>query len=323
MKKILYISLLLFLLSACSKHKHIVFVVDTSGSMLGKNLMQDVKNSIKEILLDYGSGDKVSIITFDTEPNTIYDKEIRSNTDLKEIFGIVDNFSAKGTWTCLVKAMDYSLKTVSELVKTDPRANVKIVLYTDGKDDPPPEQGKSSLNFGQLIKSYYRNYVTNKAWYIYYVELDEPDPNLEKFLSDTDSGEIVKKEEFRSELNVTKDYFIMNLCIATGTGILMLAVFLFLFRNRFTNTSLVPLDKKTEIPERLQAIELKKGFFNSLIKIEDAVIKADMRGHYYIEPASTGSAIYVEGTEVKGKTRITTGQKIQIGKVKFLFEKKK
>lgn len=45
--------------------KHVVFVLDTSGSMYGKKIYQ-LKDAMRSILKQIRRGDKVNIIAFDT-----------------------------------------------------------------------------------------------------------------------------------------------------------------------------------------------------------------------------------------------------------------
>ena len=66
------------------------------------------------------------------------------------------------------------------------------MLYTDGKHDPPPSgRDTKKVSFKELIKKYYANYKPGKSWFIYYVELDKPDEELEEFLAETKSGKVI------------------------------------------------------------------------------------------------------------------------------------
>ncbi|MBN1114861.1 MAG: VWA domain-containing protein, partial [Oligoflexia bacterium] len=226
---LLLLSILLF--GSCSAGRNFIFIIDTSGSMQEKNLLQEVKRSVKKIMLDYKSGDRFHVISFDSATSFLFSREIKNNNDLQLVFDEIDKLEALGQWTNLVQVLDYSLGKVVELQKKDPGSRTVLVVYTDGKNDPPPVlRGKKNISFTELFNKYYLNKALKKSWYIYYVELDQPEPELAAFLKDNDTGVVISKESFSSNVNFTIDEktdYALYIWIASGILLVLLLIYFF------------------------------------------------------------------------------------------------
>lgn len=116
------------------ENKHVVFVVDKSGSMEADGKMIQCITSISHIILNnINFGDSVSVIAFDAYISVlINNRKINSQNDKNECIKIVDTIRAGGQ----TKFYDAVLNGI-EIVKSDKvikRDNIWLVSLTDGED---------------------------------------------------------------------------------------------------------------------------------------------------------------------------------------------
>lgn len=116
------------------KPTHVVFCLDISGSMSGKGL--DELQEAMDYILDYDKAskdkiqfsdtDKITIITFNGDVDTIYDTKLGNNT--KEVIKIIDNLEANGT----TNIYDPSIEALKILNKESEDYTKTVILMTDG-----------------------------------------------------------------------------------------------------------------------------------------------------------------------------------------------
>lgn len=109
--------------------KDVVFVLDTSGSMIGDK-MEQAKNALKYSLQQLNSKDNFNIIPFSTEANPYQDKLInasKENID-KALEYVEEDIYARGG-TNIYEALSYALKMSSG----DKNRPYMVIFMTDGK----------------------------------------------------------------------------------------------------------------------------------------------------------------------------------------------
>lgn len=103
----------------------VVLVIDTSGSMEGKSI-ELVKQAAKNFIARSQPGDRIALMTFDTEVKTV----VGFTDDREKILKAIDSLKASGD-TALYDAVS-SAVSLAQREKTNNRF---VVLFTDGKDN--------------------------------------------------------------------------------------------------------------------------------------------------------------------------------------------
>ncbi|MCC7442788.1 MAG: VWA domain-containing protein [Bdellovibrionales bacterium] len=324
-------------MSGCKDSRSLVLIVDTSGSMRRDSLLDEVKTSMKKILKDYGPGDRVFLVSFDAESQVVLDRTIADPAkDLSELHTAIDGLEAKGRWTDLVHALDTSLTHVSRLRQEGRADRTTMVLYTDGRHDPPPTRKSIAGQgaFDQLLVKYYSDYRQGDSWFIFYVELDEPEPGLKEFLSKTGSGVVVGREALRSEESFARLPVNWTLpAVAAMLGLFLLGIWFLLIAPRLRGVSLVPAQgglDPSRAPNQIRLDSFRKGSFRRLLGLGSASdieitvggsrvdVSVDPKGRYFLD-VPKGAGVKVDGAPVTGKTEIRVGQKLEFGRSGYVF----
>lgn len=331
--------------------RNTIFIIDTSGSMKADGLLKQVKASVHKILKESEPGDRVFAYAFDSQPRAVVSATVTASTaDIERIYAKLDALKPNGPWTDLQSALDESLQTTVELLRNDPDRKTVLVLYTDGHDDPPPgEKRGRKLDFNELFRKYYSD-GKSKSWFIYYVELAKPEPELRAFLEKTRSGKVISKEDFLGELNVTKfRIYQRHIKLAVAGALVLLSLILLVAYRRyraFRNAYLVAItaadgyanNKETtvETPEMIWIGTRPAVMFKYFVEVgstgdveingkgiegHHARIKASLFGRFFVKPVSDG-ILRVDGQIIRSEVEIRPGQKIQIGSREFLFHSK-
>ena len=118
--------------------KHVVFVLDTSGSMSGKK-MQQTKNAMKTIITDLREEDSMTIIEFDDDMNVWTDddghKIFDASPDKKErAIEYVEGLESDGG-TNINDALMEALSIIGEIKaqKRRKESQYMIIFLTDGQ----------------------------------------------------------------------------------------------------------------------------------------------------------------------------------------------
>ena len=118
--------------------KHVIFVLDTSGSMSGKK-MQQTKNAMKTILTDLREKDSMTIIEFDDSINVWTDdngnKIFSASLDNKEkAIEYVEGLESDGG-TNINDALMEALSIIGEIkeLKSRKESQYMIIFLTDGQ----------------------------------------------------------------------------------------------------------------------------------------------------------------------------------------------
>ena len=122
--------------------KHVVFVLDTSGSMSGKK-MQQTKNAMTTIIKDLRDKDSMTIIEFDDDINVWKDddghKIFDASQDNKEnAIEYVEGLEADGGTNindALMEAL--SIIGVIKTIKSRKESQFMIIFLTDGQVSVP------------------------------------------------------------------------------------------------------------------------------------------------------------------------------------------
>lgn len=150
---------------------HYVFVVDTSGSMMGlgdgqgRVIFPKVKSELKKFIGQVPDGSRVTVQPFDAGPKPSYTFTLPE--EKAALLQFIDHMEAKGSQTYLYATL---LKVLQELEKTR-RANeaVSIYIFTDGRDNDP-----APLSFQDVARRY--QIVRGPYDWLFYISLGIPAP---------------------------------------------------------------------------------------------------------------------------------------------------
>lgn len=149
-----------------------IFLVDTSKSMLEKNLFSEVQESLRTFVREASDGDTVAIYTFDRGA------PLRSATPIggtarDDLYAIIDGLKAEGNRTHLGLAIQEGLKRAESLrANADPTRRRAVVLFTDGKEDVRGIENPVEIasNLGRVGDAH-----------IFFISLDEHEEKLDLF----------------------------------------------------------------------------------------------------------------------------------------------
>ncbi|MCB2160546.1 VWA domain-containing protein [bacterium] len=129
--------------SAADAPVHTVLVLDTSGSMMGER-METAKASARGFIQSMKQGDMVAALTFDNEPETIFE----FTDDTSAAANAINNVDANPNGgTCLYDAMYEAV----QLAATLPAGRRAIIILTDGTDELTPGVICSSHTLDDVI----------------------------------------------------------------------------------------------------------------------------------------------------------------------------
>jgi hypothetical protein len=338
---LLRLVILVFLVTACAPKNDLILVVDTSGSMKKNNQFQKVKQSIKNLLLEsYQKFENVHVVEFSKESKPVMSMKISTNSDLVEVYKTLDELEASGNWTNLVGVMDDSLQKIRKIRGATEGKNVTLIIYTDGKHDLP--EGESDLRFGDLLDKYYGNYSpTQQDWFIYYVELEEKDPEFQDFLEKSKSGVVIDKENATNTESFAftkKDYTEMAIGGLGAILLLLLIRIVLNLRKPWFGDHVIYYQSKTGSGgnNKINLDMYRKPLFNNYLIIgskakislpglekKHALIGVSGDGKIYIKPIGK-SKVLVHNSPARKRTFIKNGYKFTVGNYDFnlVLEKK-
>lgn len=115
--------------------KDIVFVLDTSGSMSGKKIVQ-AREALKYCLEQLNEGDRFNVVSFSSTIKTFKDEFMKtSNRKVDEAIEFVEDFSASGGTN-----INEALETALKMFKYSRRPQI-VVFLTDGE----PTEGVTDM----------------------------------------------------------------------------------------------------------------------------------------------------------------------------------
>ena len=163
-----------------------VFVVDLSGSMQKDGLHNKVKMDFVNFITkkneqgknNLNIGDRVILMGFGDNVSYFWDKEITKVEDLEELANIVNKLVFNHKWTHMSRAFDMLATRMKEIHISYPEAQKIIYIYTDGKNEPPPEIGESPLAFSEILNQYWEKcwqQEKEKMW-LYFITFGVPAP---------------------------------------------------------------------------------------------------------------------------------------------------
>ena len=133
------------------KPTHVVFCLDTSGSMGGTGILE-LKDSMNYILdyetaskdnLQFSKNDKISVITFDSKVDKVFDTKYGSNTnEVIDEIRTLDAYGGTNIYDASIKALEILKNESDDYTKT-------IILMTDGVSN--------NGTFNELRSYYNRN----------------------------------------------------------------------------------------------------------------------------------------------------------------------
>lgn len=159
----------------------LIFLVDTSASMVGKaggkNIFPEVKRVLKEWVATTQIGDHVLLVTYDSAVKARPTAQILGDPDKDAISREIDALEAKGLNTYTAAALRHGLAEAARLddaqTATGKKNTKVVILLTDGINDPPKEiRGtEAEVKLSQVAMQY-----KDKPWFVWQVQLgSEPD----------------------------------------------------------------------------------------------------------------------------------------------------
>ena len=270
------------------------------------------------------------MISFDLNTNTVFSDKIENNKELAHIFSILDNLEAKGNWTNIVGVMGESLDMVQLLKKDHPNKKVTIVIYTDGKHDMP--KGSPGADFNELLAKYYGNYnPKQKDWFIYYIELDEENPEFKQFLDKTGSGVAIDGKDMSNDENFDFTKINRTEMAVGGLGGLIFLLLLYILNNlrkpwfgdhvllnRSSNKQInLSYYRKPLLFRRLTLGSSAQVMISGPgIKSKHAILGVTSHGEFYIRPIAN-NLLKIGNHIIKEKKFIASGQPFTIGETTF------
>lgn len=163
------------------KPTHVVFCLDISGSMSGSGLeeLQEAMNYILDYekasidKIQFSDTDKITIITFNGDVDTIYETKLGNNT--KDVIKIIDNLEANGT----TNIYDPSIEALKILEKESDDYTKTVILMTDG--------ASNNGTFKEL-KNYYN--TTDKNIPVYSITFGSSREDQLEEIADLTNGKI-------------------------------------------------------------------------------------------------------------------------------------
>jgi hypothetical protein len=169
--------------SRAEKNQDIVFLVDTSSSML--DIFDDVRQAILDYVLDVRPGDNVVVITFGEAATLRIRQKISSDADIKFIERELAGLVPEDYHTNITGALDKGLKELERLDREYPEHLKTVVLMSDGKNNPP-DTTEEHLTFEEILKKHKDIVKFEKTGLaLFYLSLgDDPDPQVLSFMED-------------------------------------------------------------------------------------------------------------------------------------------
>lgn len=154
----------------------LIFIVDTSASMMGKGggrlVFPEVKHVLKDWIGTCKVGDRVLLISYDSDLQVRPTAQILGDSDKEALCREIDRMDAKGPWTYTAKALEKGVSEAEHLdivEKEQGTVNPKVVvLLTDGQNDPPP--GVRGTDSEVKLESVATR-CKDKPWFVWQVQV--------------------------------------------------------------------------------------------------------------------------------------------------------
>jgi tight adherence protein B len=134
----------------------VVLLVDTSGSMKGRPL-EDARDAARRFVAALGTGDRVSLVTFDSKPTIV----VPLTADRARLAAGIDGLAASGE-----TALYDGLRTAADVAAKAPTKGRSIVLLSDGGD---------TVSIGTADQAY--SAIRSTRVPLYAVALESPEYN--------------------------------------------------------------------------------------------------------------------------------------------------
>ncbi len=138
------------------KPKHIILLLDTSGSVAENQMVEPIQAIAKEVLSRKKADDIVSILTFSTR---VLKRVDRSQEDIEGLFEKVKSYRSSGGWTFTAAMLK---KLVQEISREESYAR-HIFILSDGLDDPPTKTPIDLDRFQGAARVFYIRALTENT----------------------------------------------------------------------------------------------------------------------------------------------------------------
>lgn len=168
-----------------------VFLVDKSGSMRKDHLIDRVKGALDTFV--YRTCEDGSYVIFKTFGTDVYDEwrgVIRENTR-RGLGRIIDGIQARDQWTWMSRAFRELYNDIKRL-KEERKGVIYVYLFTDGKNEPPPEKGEAPEEFRKVLARYFppESLVQFNSFFYYITFRVKPPEEVEEWARKDTTGRI-------------------------------------------------------------------------------------------------------------------------------------
>ncbi len=173
MKKVLSILFLAVLVipilgvELLAKDRNVILVLDSSYSMAGsggKDIIDQVKESISSYIDGLSNSDNVTFVTFDERVKVYPTVKIEDKNDKDILKKFIKMTTTRGKWTNTAMMIEEVRRRAAELERENRDSQVVIVVMTDGIDDPSPGSARRA-NIKNIADHY-----EGKDWWVYIVD---------------------------------------------------------------------------------------------------------------------------------------------------------
>ena len=304
---ILLFVLLISINSCTTPDESYAFLIDNSKSMLSGNVIDKVKElfalKIKEVS---NSKNHIIIYKFDSEVKEIY-RGSPSNENIDAIIELVDGINPDGNWTYIAEALTHAFQ---ELETTDSKIK-KIIMLTDGLNDPPPGINVTDMQAAlfdtvQAISDKLRE----DGGYLYIVNCSNEEVTVEH---DGDNKFIFSPKEFLNTPLVKASGVLLAFIIVI---VVIIAVGGIIQRKlcTFPKYALIHLDEEQKVSLNKYKLNMYRKWCKEAICIPGDIEITNIDNNFYIITKRNGKLyIFPEGNEVivSGMT-LTPDEKYEI-----------
>lgn len=173
-----------------------IFLVDTSASMRGgapksKDIWADVKVSIESFADEAGAADTVAIYAFDSDIRRV---DVQSPARVSRALHALE---ANGKYTYLGLAIKTGLEHAASLRgRGDATRRQAVVLFTDGKDNPPDIA--EPIAIGSNVQLVGESFV-------FFVSMGQHEPQLDEFARATTQAKVILATDADAIRNVARE----------------------------------------------------------------------------------------------------------------------
>lgn len=155
---LVFIPLHLYAQTAEDQGVNVIYLLDVSKSMRKGDLFENIKGKLKDLMRERGLHDRIVLITFGEEVDTVLDRQIFSSKDIEDINRQIGKLRADSDWTWMSRAFEKTKEKARNIKSQSPSKNLIIYLLTDCENDPPPDIGEPKWKFIEVLQKFFKDF---------------------------------------------------------------------------------------------------------------------------------------------------------------------